>query len=186
MILGFACLMALAAATSLVQAKITDIDLWTTAQIGRELLCVLPLLAIARHAQALQAEARADTVLRHLAHGNLSDPQAFLAGLQGIAGVDEAFVLSAIDLGDFDQPRTADPTATPDPACPEPPGHRRSRTGRTGTSDRPAHGSLAVCQTLIPDDPALRMAARIIPKTQGPSHDRSTQPHPATQPRSHS
>lgn len=106
-ILGFVGLLALVAVTSLVLARITGVDLRTTAQIGGVILCVLLLLAIARDAQALRAETRADSVLRHLAHGSLTDPQAFLAGLQGIVGVDEAVVLTPSDLGDFDQPRLA-------------------------------------------------------------------------------
>ena len=107
LILGFAGLLALAAATSVVLSQIMGADLRALAQIAGVVFCVLLLLAIARDAQALASEARADTVLRHLAHGALSDPQAFLAGLQGTAGMDEAVVLTPADLSDFDLPRMA-------------------------------------------------------------------------------
>lgn len=107
LILGFAGLLALATATALALAGIAALDMRATIQAGGVVLCALLLLAIALDAHALKAEARADTVLRHLALGPLTDARAFLTEIQGRAGVEEAAILTPAALGDFDLARLA-------------------------------------------------------------------------------
>ncbi|MBP9185295.1 MAG: hypothetical protein KBF78_19355 [Fuscovulum sp.] len=114
---GFAGVLALSAAVAGTLAGAAGLDLRTTLQAGGIVLCALLLLAIAIEAHALAAEARSDTVLRHLAHGPADDPRAFLEDLQRRAGVEAAALLSATDLADFDLPRlgaifAADPLRT--------------------------------------------------------------------------
>ena len=88
-------------------AGIAALDMRATIQAGGVVLCALLLLAIALDAHALMAEARADTVLRHLALGPLTDARAFLTEIQGRAGVEEAAILTPAALGDFDLARLA-------------------------------------------------------------------------------
>lgn len=114
---GFLGIFALSVATALVLAGIADLPLRAAVQAGGVVLCVLLLLAIALEAHDLKVEARADSVLRHLALAPLHDPTAFLAGIEGHAGVDGARLLVADDLADLDLPclttlLSADPVRT--------------------------------------------------------------------------
>ena len=53
-------------------------------------------------ASASTAEKRRDSLLKHMAEGDLTDSARFLRGLQHHILVDGALILPAADLGDFD------------------------------------------------------------------------------------
>lgn len=103
--LGFLGIVALAGATALVLAELAGLPLRGGVQVAGVVLCALLLLAIALEAHALRAEARADSVLRHLAEAPLGSPEDFLADIETRAGVEGARLLGPADLGDFDLDR---------------------------------------------------------------------------------
>jgi hypothetical protein len=114
---GFLGILMLTLGTAIAIAALARLNIWAGLQVGGVLLCGYLLLAIALEAHALQAEARADTVLRHLATAPMDDAPAFLAGIAGRAGVDAARLLGPADLGDLDPARltalfTRDPLQT--------------------------------------------------------------------------
>ncbi len=107
MVAGFLAIVLLAVAVAVVLAGLAGLPLRAAVQAGGVVLAALLLLAIALEAHALRAEARADSVLRHLAEAPLQDPDAFLAGIETRAGVEGARLLGPAELGDFDLDRLA-------------------------------------------------------------------------------
>ena len=60
------------------------------------------LAVIYNDSVSLAAEKRRDSLLRHMAEGDLTDSARFLRGLQNHSLVDGALILPAAELGDFD------------------------------------------------------------------------------------
>ena len=73
-----------------------------TVQAVAVMLSVSLVAVIYNDARALANEARRDSLLRHLAEGDLSNPVAFLEGLSGHPLVEGALVLDREDLKEFD------------------------------------------------------------------------------------
>lgn len=98
----FVALLLAVALTGWIVAAIGGLDLRAGLQAGAVILAAVLLLAVAQASAALTGAERQNTVLRHLAEGDLTDAVAFLRALQRRTGTDEALFLAEPDLTDFD------------------------------------------------------------------------------------
>lgn len=101
-IMGFLALCALSLVITVVVAALIRVSPREAVQIGAIVLSGCLVFAIGKEVHSLRTEARADTVLRHLAEGSLASPQAFLAELQARTGVEEVAFLTGEDLADLE------------------------------------------------------------------------------------
>ncbi len=94
-------------------AWLADMDFRTTVQTIAIVLSAALLVTLFNEARALRRDRERDSLLGYLASADWSDPARFLHGLQRLAMVRGALVLSPEDLKDFDEAFFAALTAQP-------------------------------------------------------------------------